>query len=308
VLIPAFVRAGARLELVGGGSGPSAEAASRELGFSRVAASESAVIADQDVDAIVITTRHGTHADLSIQALEAGRHVFCEKPLALTREDLESVLASARSARGTLAVGFNRRFSPLLHEMRDFLAPAGQLAASYRVSAGQLEEGHWTHDLDEGGGRVLGEVCHFIDALRFLTDADVELVHATAYGDQQRPVQARDNVAVNLTFADGSIGTILYIADGSPALPKERLEGYAADRTAILDDYRALELLGPARRLRRRRSRRQDKGHQEEVGAFLRGVECGEAPVPLDEVTNVSLATLAVVESVRTGRPVRVES
>jgi len=305
VLIPAFVVSGARLEIVGGGSGPSAEAARRELGFRRVAPSAAAVIADDDVDAVVIATRHATHADLAIQALDAGKHVFCEKPLALTKDELEAVLASAARGRGILAVGFNRRFAPLLREMRAFLAePSGRLAAAYRVSAGPLEKGHWTDQLDEGGGRILGEVCHFVDSLGFLAGAAVEGVQAIAYGDREAPLQARDNVAVSLTFEDGSIGTILYVADGSRAVPKERLEGYCADRTAILDDFRALELLG-ARIKRRAGSRRRDKGHQGEVDAFLRGVEHGVPPVPLEEIANVSLATLAIVESLRTGHSVR---
>jgi predicted dehydrogenase len=266
------------------------------------------VIADENVDAVVVATRHATHADLAIQALEAGKHVFCEKPLALTREELDGVLDSAAHARGILAVGFNRRFSPLLREMREFLtAPTGRLGASYRVSAGHLEEGHWTHELDEGGGRILGEVCHFVDSLRFLADADVELVHAIAYADPRVPLQARDNVSVNLGFANGSVGVILYVADGSPKVPKERLEAFTADRTAILDDYRMLELFGDRRR-RNVRSRRRDKGHQEEVDAFLRGVERGEPPVTLAEIVNVSQATLAIIESMRTARPVRVSS
>jgi predicted dehydrogenase len=234
--------------------------------------------------------------------------VFCEKPLALTLEELEAVLAAAADAPGILAVGFNRRFSPLLRSLREFLGQAtGHLAASYRVSAGRLEVGHWTHDLDEGGGRILGELCHFVDSLRFLGGADIEVVHATGYGAQKAPIQARDSVGVNLTFTDGSIGTILYVADGSPAVPKERVEAYRANRTGILDDYRRLELLGPRRR-QSVRSRRRDKGHNQEVNAFLRAIEGGEPPIALEEVANVSLATLAVVESMRTACPVRLRS
>jgi predicted dehydrogenase/NADPH:quinone reductase-like Zn-dependent oxidoreductase len=304
VLIPAFSRAGARLELVGGGSGPSAEATKRAFGFARVAPNAAAVVADEGIDAVVIATRHGSHAELSIQALEAGKHVFVEKPLALSTDELESVLAIAATAPGVLAVGFNRRFSPLLRSMRTFLAePATRVAASYRVSAGKLGADHWTHDLEEGGGRILGEACHFIDCLRFLVGADVKVVHATGYGASELPVQARDSVAISLTFADDSIGTILYVADGAPKVPKERVEGYAADRTGVLDDYRSLDLLGPTG-TRKSRVRQQDKGHLDEVAAFLQSIERGEPPVPLDEVANVSLATLAVIESLRTSRPV----
>jgi predicted dehydrogenase/threonine dehydrogenase-like Zn-dependent dehydrogenase len=308
VLIPAFVRAGVRLELVAGGSGHSADAAKRQFNFARVAPTPADLIDDEHVDAVVIATRHGSHAELAIQALDAGKSVFCEKPLALTREELEAVLGSAAKSRGILAIGFNRRFSPLLRDMREFLAATTvPIASAYRVSAGRLESGHWAHDLDDGGGRVLGEVCHFVDSLRFLSGSDVELVHATSYGASDLPVQAHDSVAVNLAFADGSIGTILYVADGSPRVPKERLEAYSADRTGILDDYRSLELLGSPD-TRKGRGRSQDKGHEQEVAVFLGAVELGEPPVALEEVANVSLATMAIVESMRTARTVRLDA
>jgi predicted dehydrogenase len=307
ILVPAFARSGAMLELVGGGSGPSAEAAARHLGFSRIASDAGSVIADDDIDAVVIATHHSSHAELTIRALDAGKHVFCEKPVALTHDELEEVLAAAARAEGILAVGFNRRFAPLLREARRFIAAEARVSASYRISAGHLEKGHWAHELDSGGGRILGEVGHFVDALRFLVDADVEVVHAVAYGDQQTPVQARDNVAVDLAFASGSIGTILYVADGSPKLPKEHLEAFAGARTAILDDYRTLRLLGPTG-TRKSGSRRRDKGHEQEVAAFLDGVRRGEAPAPLGEIANVSVATLAIVESMRTGRAIRLTS
>jgi predicted dehydrogenase len=305
VVVPALVRAGATLEVVGGGAGPSAEAATREHGFTRTAPDVAAVIADEGVDAVVITTHHAAHADLVVQALDAGKHVFCEKPLVLTRDELDAVVAASGRAPGILAVGFNRRFSPLLREAREFLRPStGRLAATYRVSAGRLDEGHWAQDLHRGGGRILGEVCHFVDCLRFLAGADVEIVHAVAYGDERAPLQARDNLAATLGFADGSVATILYVADGSSRVPKERLEAYAGDRTAVVDDYRRLELFGRGR-ARKSGSRRRDKGHEQEIAAFLDAVRRGAPPVPLREVANVSLATLALIESVRTGTAVR---
>jgi predicted dehydrogenase len=305
VLVPAFARAGARLELVGGGSGPSAESARREFHFARVAPSAEELIADEAIDAVVIATRHATHAELAIRALEAGKHVFCEKPLVLAHDELEAVLAAAARSGCVLAVGFNRRFSPMLGELREFIAGDGAVSTLYRVSAGQLSPDHWAHDLDEGGGRLLGEGCHFVDSLRFLAGASVERVYAAGHGAPELPVQARDNVAIQLMFSNGSIGTILYVSDGSTRLPKERIEVFAGDRTAILDDYRALELFEPAGK-RRAREKKQEKGHQQEVEAFLRGLEHGEPPVPLEELANISLATLAAVESLRTGRPVRV--
>jgi predicted dehydrogenase/threonine dehydrogenase-like Zn-dependent dehydrogenase len=308
VLVPALVAGGARLTAVAGGSGPSAEAAARTLGFERVSESEIALIADESVDAVVVATRHASHASLVRQALEAGKHVFCEKPLALTIEELDGVLAAAAESTGILAVGFNRRFAPLLRELRDFVvSPPAAVASTYRISAGQLPADHWTHDLEQGGGRIIGECCHFIDSLVFVTGSEIEEVHATGYGDSHLPIQARDNVAVTLGFANGSVGSILYVADGSGRVSKERLEAFSGSRSAILDDYRSLELFG-ADGKESRGGRGQDKGHRLEVEAFLRGAEQGQAPVPLSEVANVSLATLAAVESLRTGQTIRLTS
>jgi predicted dehydrogenase len=302
VLVPALAAGGARLVVAAGGSGPSAEGATRSLGFERAAEDETALLNDSEVDAVVIATRHASHADLVRKALEAGKHVFCEKPLALTLGELQTVLRAAAASEGILAVGFNRRFAPLLRELREFvLSPPAPLASTYRVSAGRLPADHWTHDLEQGGGRLIGECCHFIDSLAFVTGSEIETVHASGYGDRNLPIQARDNVVVTLGFANDSVGSILYVADGSGRVSKEHLEAFSGNRSAILDDYRSLSLFYPDR-TDKRGGRVQDKGHQVEIEAFLRGIETGEPPVPLSELGNVSMATLAVVESLRAGQ------
>lgn len=306
ILVPALQAAGARLEVVGGGSGPSAAAAGRGLGFARVAADEQQLIADPQVDAVVVATRHGSHARLVSEALAAGKHVFCEKPLALTVDELATVVEAERSSPGTLVVGFNRRFSPHLRELEGLRRTlGGRLIANYRVSAGRLAPDHWTHDLEQGGGRILGEACHFVDCLRFLAGTHINAVYASGYGPPSLPAQSRDNVAVTLSFADGSVGTIVYAADGSPTVPKERLEVSCGPLTAVLDDYRSLQIFRDAR-AERRRSERQDKGHRAEIAAFLDGVRTGRAPISPDDLANVSWATLAAVESLRTGNVVEV--
>jgi len=306
VLIPALQAAGAELAVVGGGSGPSAAAAVRAGTFSRLASDPSAVIDDPEVDAVVIATRHAAHADLVVAALERGKHVFCEKPMALTAQEHERVIAVEAASEGTLMIGFNRRFSPQLREMRTFLAAGGApLCATYRISAGQLAADHWTHDLAAGGGRMLGEGCHFVDALAFLTGSPVTTVHATGYGPRTRPIQAYDNVIVSLTFGNSSVGSIVYVADGSRRVGKERVEAFCGDRSAILDDYRKLELLSPAS-AQTRSAGPQDKGHRREIADFIAGTRAAQAPVSSRELANDSLATLAIIESLRTGRPVPV--
>ena len=305
VLIPALEAAEATLLVVGGGAGPSASAAARNGSFLRVAPDASAVIADPDVDAVVIGTRHVDHSALVIEALAAGKHVFCEKPLALTSDELDAVMGAADAAPGTLLVGFNRRFSPFLREMAAFLcAPGTPMTLTYRVSAGELPEGHWTGDLAQGGGRALGEACHFVDALSFLAGQPVVEVHASGHGSASRPVQAYDNLVVTLRFADRSVASLMYASAGSPRVPKERVEGFCGTRTAMLDNYRALELYRSGRH-DRRRSRTQDKGHRQEIAAFLHAARTGEPAMAPAEIANVTLATLSIVESVRTGCPVR---
>jgi polar amino acid transport system substrate-binding protein len=305
ILIPAFQAAGAQLEVVGGGSGPSAASAARNGTFSRTAADPAALIGDPGVDAVVIATRHSSHAQLTVDALRAGKHVFVEKPLALTTDEYETVIEAAQESSATLMVGFNRRFSPLLRQMRSFLSgPGGPMALTYRVAAGQLAEDHWTHDLVEGGGRALGEGCHFVDSLAYLAGSPITEVHAVGYGPQGRAVQAYDNLVITLRFASASIGCIMYLADGSGRVAKERVEGFSGNRSAILDDYMSLDLYGPSGQ-ETEQLKTQDKGHRQEVVEFLAGARSGRPAIELAEIANTTLATLAIIESLRTGRPVR---
>jgi predicted dehydrogenase len=308
MLVPALQAAGARLEAVAGGAGPSAASAARNGSFRRVVAGPQEMIGDPDVDAVVIATRHIDHAALAIDALAAGKHVFCEKPLALTSDELDAAMAAARAAPGTLLVGFNRRFSPLLREMAAFLGASGlPMTLAYRVSAGPLSDEHWTLDLAQGGGRALGEVCHFVDALSFLAGQAVVEVHASGHSPATRPVQAYDNLLVTLRFADSGVASLAYVAAGAARVAKERVEGFCGTRTAILDDYRALELCN-AHRCDRRRPNGQDKGHRQELAAFVRAIRTGEPAMALAEIENATLATLAIVESLRTGRSVRLQA
>jgi predicted dehydrogenase len=306
VLVPAFVSAGAELTAVYGSSGRSAESALRKAGFRYAADSEGTLLADDAVDAVVIATRHRTHARLTCEALAAGKHVFCEKPLALNERELDDVLAAADASGCILAVGFNRRFSRHLRQVREFAAGAGRpLTAVYRVSAGFIDPKHWVHDLEQGGGRIIGEVCHFFDALTFIVDAPVTEVHAIGFSGPEVPVQARDNVVISASFADDSIATITYAAAGASRVPKERLEIFVDDRTAILDDFRTLELFDGGARTRDR-LRTQDKGHQDGARVFLRGVSEGTFPISLDELANAHRACFATLRSLRTNTSVNI--
>jgi predicted dehydrogenase len=282
-------------------TGVSASGAAERFGFQYSATDPAEVLASPDTDAIVIATRHSTHASLITDALTAGKHVFCEKPVALSPDELKSVVDAATTARGLLAVGFNRRFAPHILAVKEALSTrTGPLVLSYRINAGPLAPESWVAG-SEGGGRIVGELCHFADTMLFLAASLAIRVFAV------RPEAAGDSVVAMLTFADGSAGTITYSSIGDPALPKERLEVFASGTAALLDDFRRLDLYANGRRSTHRRLRR-DKGHKALLDAFVTAVRKGDAsPTPLADIANATAVTFAIERSLLERREVSVE-
>ena len=282
-------------------SGISAHHVARKFGFGSASTEAMSVFGDPDTNTVIIATRHSTHARLTRMGLDAGKHVFCEKPIALTEAELTEVMEAAEKSAGILAVGFNRRFAPQVRTIKDAFADrTGPLMMAYRVNAGVVPATSWLVG-EEGGGRILGEVCHFVDTLSFIAGAPV--VAVSAQGTDASP----DSVAATVTFADGSVGTILYTAVGDPAFPKEYLEVFAADRVAILDDFRALTLSTRGKRSRRS-SLSRDKGHRDLLRTFLKATRGeGARPFTLAEIANVTSATLAIEQAVKTRAQVAVE-
>jgi predicted dehydrogenase/threonine dehydrogenase-like Zn-dependent dehydrogenase len=301
VLLPAFRKAGGvTLTTVVTATGLSAGHAGEKHGFRTIATEADAAFSDAATDTVVIATRHDTHASLAIAALQAGKHVFCEKPLALNEEELEAVMACAVEAPGILTVGFNRRYAPLLVKAKAALEPrSGPLVMLHRVNAGAIPRDSWIQR-EEGGGRIVGEVCHFVDALAFLAGALPVEVQAVA-------ARADDAVSALIRFSDGSTGTIIYSSLGDPAVPKEYLEVFAAGRVVQLDDYVRLTVTAGGKAHVTKSA--QDKGQRALVAAFLAATR-GEAPppIPLAELFAVSQATLAIQESLRTGASVETEA
>nr|WP_246734132.1 bi-domain-containing oxidoreductase [Oharaeibacter diazotrophicus] len=274
-------------------TGLAAGHAAAGLGF-RHAATDAEAAFGADIDVVFVATRHDSHADLAARALAAGKHVFCEKPLALDHAGLDRVAAAAAATPALLAIGFNRRFAPLMAEVKASLSGRpGPKVMLYRVNAGKLPADSWI-GREEGGGRVLGEVCHFVDTLTFLAGSlpvEVQAVAATG---------VRDAVSVLLRFADGSTGTIVYSPVGDASAPKEYLEVMADGVVARLDDFTRLTLHVDGRT--RTVKGRQDKGQAGLVAAFLKAVRTGgPAPIPFDEIEAVSRATIAIEEALRHG-------
>lgn len=289
MLIPALKKAGeARLTSVVTSTGLSAHGAAEKYGFAAGATDPALLLSDPATDCVFIATRHDSHARLAIAALEAGKHVFVEKPLALTHEELANVAAAARAAPGVLAVGFNRRFAPMVIEAREALARAGgPFVLSYRINAGPVPGDSWVHG-SEGGGRIAGEACHFVDTLSFLVGAPPVAVEAFS------PGEIADSVAALLRFADGSVATILYASRGDGAVAKECIEAFASGTVIQLDDFRALHITRGGK-TRTVKAASQDKGQAGLVAAFLAAARQGaSAPIALDDLIAVSAATLDI--------------
>jgi predicted dehydrogenase/threonine dehydrogenase-like Zn-dependent dehydrogenase len=299
VLIPAFKAAGARLRTVASNAGVSGLHAGRKFGFEQTTTDTSGILTDAETRAVVITTRHDSHARLVEAGLAAGKSVFVEKPLCLTLAELDGI-ASAHAAAGAdarLMVGFNRRFAPLIVTMKDLLrGTPGPKAFIMTINAGGLPADHWTQDPLVGGGRIIGEGCHFIDLLRFLADARIASHHATALAGG-----TRDTVTIQMEFEDGSIGTIHYLANGNKSFPKERLEVFAAQQVLQLDNFRKMTGFGwPGFSTRKLWS--QDKGQAACAGAFVASLREGmPSPIPFEQIAEVSRVTIEIAERLREG-------
>ncbi len=304
VLLPALQEAGGTENVaIASAGGMTARRIGEQHGFRLATAETEEVVAHPDVDAVFVLTRHDLHAPLVRRGLEAGKHVFTEKPLCLCEEELAAIEAARAGARGDVMVGFNRRFAPLVAKLAEHFADRTHpLVMQYRINAGFIPGDHWIHDPAEGGGRIRGEVCHFVDLLQFLAGAPPVRVHAESIAGDDR-YRGDDNVAISLRFADGSLGSVVYTALGDSRYPKERLEVFGEGRLAVLDDFRTLERVRGGR-IQKDRSANQDKGFAEEMRRFLAAVrEGGPMPIPFEQSAATTRACLAALASLASGAP-----
>jgi predicted dehydrogenase len=298
-LLPALKAAGVRLRTIASRGGTSAAIAAEKFGFELVTTDLDALFDDETVNCVYVLTRHDSHARLALRALEAGKHVFVEKPLALNLEELGALEAAVASSGRLLTVGFNRRFAPLAEEARELLrCRAGPAALVLTVNAGSVPQDHWTQHPDAGGGRVVGEACHFIDLARSLVGAPIRSLEVTAARD--RSGAAIDDVAnLSLSFEDGSTAAVHYLAIGSRAFPKERIEAFFDGKTLVIDNWRRLRRYG-VRGPWLQRVRRMDKGHEQEIRAWVQATRSGgPSPIPLDEIFEVSRWSIRAAQLAR---------
>jgi predicted dehydrogenase len=307
ILIPALAKTPAVLHNLVSQRGVTASHFGRKFGFAAASSDVQAAIEDAAVNSVVIATRHDSHADLVCQALRAGKHAFVEKPLALTLDELAEIETcyQAQIAIGHqrhLTVGFNRRFAPHVVKAKALLAPVkAPKTMIMTVNAGMIPPDHWTQDRQSGGGRIIGEGCHFIDLMRHLAGAPISNIQARSIGGEWAGATPEDKATITLSFAEGSIGTLHYFANGSKSFPKERLEIFADGRILQIDNYRTLTGHGwPG--FKRTSAWRQDRGQSACVAAFVDAVEKGGVtPIAFEELMDVGRAVIEADRLLRAG-------
>jgi predicted dehydrogenase/threonine dehydrogenase-like Zn-dependent dehydrogenase len=306
ILLPAIKKAG-DIELVGIASsgGLHAQHSGKKFGFKYAASSEDEIINNPNINTIAILTQHDSHAELVVKALKAGKHVFVEKPLAINSAQLSAISKQLEAdSQSLMTVGFNRRFSPLAQTLSSFLFHRNEpLHAHYRVNAGYLPLNHWTHDPEIGGGRIIGEACHFVDLITFLVGAAPISVSAHALPNNNK--YREDNVSMTFTFPDGSIGVVDYLANGDKSLSKERVEVFCGGKVAVLDDFVSLQMIEDGKKKELRGT--QDKGWVNEWKAFTKSIrEGGTPPIQYEQLIGVMKSMFGAVESLRVKKTIEI--
>lgn len=299
ILLPALRQTAARLKTICSSGGVTGTHLGRKFGFEKSATDVAEVLTDPEINTVFIATRHNTHASLVLAALQAGKHVFVEKPLCLKPEELADIAhfyqAQLRQEKPPpiLMVGFNRRFAPHVVKIKECLASVTEPKCMIiTVNAGYIPPEHWTQDPEVGGGRIIGEACHFVDLLRFLAGQPIKEANASYLESSPAPAVLRDKVSFTLTFADGSIGTVHYFANGHKSFPKERVEVFGGGLVLQLDNFKVLHGYG-SKNFNKMRLWKQDKGHGHELTAFIQAVrEGGPSPIPFAEILEVTATTL----------------
>ena len=304
MLIPAFKAAGAQFHTIVTAGGINGVIHGEKAGFLEASTDLSAMLVNDSINTVAIVTRHDIHARLVVQALKSGKNVFVEKPLAIHRADLAEVQSAYAEAHQSgsgpqLMVGFNRRFSPQVQKMKSLLQSVKEPKSFIMtMNAGAIPANHWTQDVAVGGGRIIGEACHFVDLMRFLAGSSIVSVQARRMGDTPGVEITEDKASITLGFEDGSFGTILYLANGAASFPKERVEVFAAGRVLQLDNFRKLKGYGwPG--FGKLNLWKQDKGQNACAAAFLKAINQGVPAIPANEIFEVAQVTIEVAEQLR---------
>jgi predicted dehydrogenase/threonine dehydrogenase-like Zn-dependent dehydrogenase len=302
VIVPTMRKLGYNLKYIASEKGLSSTILSKKYKIAFATTDYRQILADSEVTAVAITVRHNIHAQLVVEALQAGKHVFVEKPLALNNEDIDKIEEAYKGSGKTITVGFNRRFSPFAVRAKEMIGEPGPINVIANMNAGFIPANSWVHDLKVGGGRIVGEACHLIDLITFLTGSLVDEVIMTAAG--RSPEENTDNASILMKYKNGSMGVINYFSNGSKAYSKERVEVYSQGRTLVIDNFRRLESFGFSGK---GFSKSQDKGHYDQFKLLQKKLsEGGEEMIPIQETINTSRAVLATIESLKVGSWIKV--
>ena len=307
MILPSLKKANASIKYIVSSGGLSSTTLAKKYGVPFSSTDLVQVLKDSDVSGVVITTQHHLHASMTIKALKAGKHVFVEKPLALKEEELDDIIDTVSETGKTVTVGFNRRFSPIAKKMKSFLGDRpGPMNIIATMNAGFIPPEVWVHDMESGGGRIIGEACHYVDLITYLTGSKVVEVRMEALG--MEPSINTDNASIHLKYRNGSLGVINYFANGHKSYSKERVELYYQGKNLILDNFRRLDGYGFGGGLSSKiLSTKQDKGHHKQFELLTkRWKEGGEPLIPFDEIVNTTRATLAAIESLQSGKAIKV--
>lgn len=305
MLIPAFKEAGAQFNSIVTSGSMNGVIHGEKAGFAEASTDMEAMLADENTNTVAIVTRHNTHADFTIKALQAGKHVFVEKPLAITMDELHNIEATYQQMQEQgkklhLMVGFNRRFSPQIQKMKSLLDSIKEPKTfMFTMNAGAIPADHWTQDLAVGGGRIIGEACHYIDLMRYFSNSEIVSVQARRMGNVTGVDISEDKAAFILGFANGSFGTIHYLANGAASFPKERIEVFAANKVLQLDNFIKLKAYGWSG-FKKMNLWKQDKGQSACAEAFVKAIELGTAtPISAAETFEVARVTIEATEQLR---------
>jgi predicted dehydrogenase/threonine dehydrogenase-like Zn-dependent dehydrogenase len=296
VMLPALKDANANIKTIASLEGYSAAIAANKNDIEVISSDAMHVFDDPEINTVFITTPHSSHASLVLQGLNSDKNVFVEKPLALTFDDLREISKVINNKQNlNLMVGFNRRFAPTIQKTKKRLENRiDPISVIITVNSGAIPMDHWVHDLETGGGRILGEGCHFIDLARYLIDSEIDMV--AAISTQNHSGTDEDKVMITLSFKDGSHASINYLANGNKSFPKERIEVFSSEKVYVIDNFKSLKSYGDSLKSK---GIKQDKGHYQEVKAFLQNVQDGKSsPIPIEQIFEIHLATLAVNKSI----------
>jgi predicted dehydrogenase len=299
MILPCLKKTSAKLKYISSAAGLTGTTLAKKYKILASTTDNSLILSDNDVDLVMITTRHNSHARLVVDALNAGKNVFVEKPLALSQEELDMIIDAYKSSGKTVTVGFNRRFAALAIQMKKVLASADSpMNIVATMNAGFIPDKIWVHDSEVGGGRIIGEACHFIDLISYLAGSKVKSICMNALGIH--PKENTDNASILLKYENGTNAVINYFANGSKGYSKERIEVFHQERTLVLDNWRSLKGFGF--RNFSSSSSSQDKGHQNQFNQLIDSIQKGGAQIiPMDDIINTTKASFAAIESLKKG-------